>query len=177
MTNLDSILKSRHITLGNEGLYSQSYGFSSSHVWIWELYHKESWVPKTWCFWTVMLEKTLESLLACKEIQPVNLKGNQSWIFSWVPLPYYSPPGCPFPIKSLALSAHVSPWTIHSWVSDKSPLSGPGSVLPFCNKHRSLECPPWQQRVTTPALSHWMSRRTAEIHRWRAFKKHKHFPT
>ena len=60
MTNLDSILKSRDIT--DKGPYSQRYGFSSSHVWIWKLDHKESWVPKNWCFWTVMLEKTLESL-------------------------------------------------------------------------------------------------------------------
>ena len=60
--------------------YSQSYGFSSSHVWMWELEYKESWVPKNWCFWTVVLEKTLESPLDCKEIQPVNSKGNQSWI-------------------------------------------------------------------------------------------------
>ena len=60
---------------------SQSYGFSSSHVWVWELNHEEGWVPKNWCFWTVVLEKTLESPLDCKEIQPVNPKGNQSWIF------------------------------------------------------------------------------------------------
>ena len=60
---------------------SQSYGFSSSHVWMWEFDHKESWVLKNWCFWTVVLEKTLESPLDCKEIQPVNPKGNQSWIF------------------------------------------------------------------------------------------------
>ena len=62
-------------------LSSQSYGFSSSHVWIWELDHKESWALKNWCFWTVVLEKTLESPLDCKEIKPVNSKGNQSWIF------------------------------------------------------------------------------------------------
>ena len=55
--------------------------FSSSHVWMWELDHKESWVPKNWCFWTVVLEKTLESPLDFKEIQPVNPKGNQSWLF------------------------------------------------------------------------------------------------
>ena len=61
--------------------YSQSYGFSSSHVWIWELDYKESWVPKNWCFWTVMLEKTLESPLDCKKIQLVHPKGNWSWIF------------------------------------------------------------------------------------------------
>ena len=58
-----------------------SHGFSSSHVCMWELHHKESWVPKNWCFWTVMLEKTLESPLDSKEIQPVHPKGNQSWIF------------------------------------------------------------------------------------------------
>ena len=59
---------------------SQSYGFSSSHVWMWELDSKENWVPKNWCFWTVVLEKTLESPLDCKEIKPVKPKGNQSWI-------------------------------------------------------------------------------------------------
>ena len=81
MTNLDSILKSRDITLPTKGPSSQSYGFSSSHVWMWELDYRESWEPKNWCFWTVMLEKTLESPLSCKEIQPVHPKGNQSRIF------------------------------------------------------------------------------------------------
>jgi len=66
----------------NKGLYSQSYGFSSSHVWMWELNHKEGWVPKNWCFWIVVLDKTLESPLDCKEIKPVNPKGNQPWIFT-----------------------------------------------------------------------------------------------
>ena len=93
MTNLDSILKSRDITLPTKvrivkamvfpvgkGSYSQSYGFSSSHVWMWELDYKEGWAPKNWCFWTVVL-KTLESPLDSKEIQPVYPKGNQSWIF------------------------------------------------------------------------------------------------
>ena len=79
MTNLDSTLKSRDIT--DKGPSSQSYSFSSSHVWIWELDHKESWVPKNWCFWSVVLEKTLESPLDSKEIKLVNPKGNQSWIF------------------------------------------------------------------------------------------------
>ena len=60
---------------------SQSYGFSSSHVWMWELDYKESWALKNWCLWTVVLEKTLESPLECKEIQPVHPEGNQSWIF------------------------------------------------------------------------------------------------
>ena len=79
MTNLDSILKSRDIA--NKGPSSQGYGFSSSHVWMWELNYKESRVQKNRCFWTVVLEKTLESPLDCKEIQPVHSKGNQSWIF------------------------------------------------------------------------------------------------
>ena len=80
MTNLDSILKSRTISLLTS-LYSQSYGFSRSHVWMWELNCEESWAPKNWCFWTVVLEKTLESPLDCKDIQPVHSKGNQSWVF------------------------------------------------------------------------------------------------
>ena len=75
MTNLDSILKNRHY-FANKGPSSQNYGFSSSHVWIWELDYKESWAPKNWCFWTVVLEKTLESPLDCKEIQPIHPKGN-----------------------------------------------------------------------------------------------------
>ena len=80
MTNLNSMLKSRDITLPTK-LSCQSYGFSSSHVWIWELNHKESWAPKNWCFQIVVLEKTLESPLDFKEIKPVNPKGNQPWIF------------------------------------------------------------------------------------------------
>ena len=77
MTNLDRILKSRDITLPS----SQSNGFSSSHVWMWELDYKETWALKNWCFWTVVLEETLETPLDSKEIQPVHPKGNQSWIF------------------------------------------------------------------------------------------------
>ena len=65
----------------NKGPFSQSYGFSGSHVWMWELDHKESWVLKNWCFWTVVLEKTFENPLDCKEIQLVHPKGNQSWLF------------------------------------------------------------------------------------------------
>ena len=65
----------------NKGPSSQGYGFSSGHVWIWELDYKESWVQKKWCFWTVVLEKTLESSLDCKEIQPVLPKEDQSWVF------------------------------------------------------------------------------------------------
>ena len=81
VTNLDSILKSRHITLPTKVPSSQRYGFSSSHVWMLELDYKESWAPKKWCFWTIVLERTLESPLDCKENQPIKPKGNQSWIF------------------------------------------------------------------------------------------------
>ena len=82
MTNLDSILKSRDIRLSTKVRLGKAMVFpSSSHVWMWELDYKESWVPKNWCFWTVVLEKTLESLLDCKEIQPIHPRGNQSWIF------------------------------------------------------------------------------------------------
>ena len=82
MTNLDNMLKSRDINyFADKDPSSQSYGFSSSHVWMWELEYKESWSPKNWCFWTEVLEKTLESPLDCKEIQPVNPKGNQPRIF------------------------------------------------------------------------------------------------
>ena len=80
ITNLDSIFKSRHYFV-NRGLSSQGYGSSSSHVWMWELDYKESWVPKNSCFWTVVLEKTLESPLNCKEIQPFHPDGDQSWMF------------------------------------------------------------------------------------------------
>ena len=74
------IKKQRH-HFSDKCPYSQSYGFSSSHVEMWELDHKEGWAPKNWCFWTVVLEKTLESPLDWKEIKPVNPKGNQCWIF------------------------------------------------------------------------------------------------
>ena len=80
MTNLDSILKSRHFFV-NKGPSSQGYGFSSGHVWLWELDYKKSWAPKNWCFWTMVLEKTLESPLDGKEIQLVHPKGDQSWVF------------------------------------------------------------------------------------------------
>ena len=79
---LSCILKSRERHyFANKGPSSQGYGFSCSHVWMWELDYKEGWALKNWCFWTVVLEKTLESPLDCKEIQPVHPKGNQSWKF------------------------------------------------------------------------------------------------
>ena len=81
MNSLDSILKSRDITLPTKVYLVKAMIFSSSHIWMWELDCKESWAPKNWCFWTVVLEKTFESSLDRKEIQSVHPKGNQSWIF------------------------------------------------------------------------------------------------
>ena len=81
MTNLDSILKKQRHYFANKGPSGQGYGFSSGDVWMWELDCEESWVLKNWCFWTVVLEKTLESPLDCKEIQLVHPKGNQPWVF------------------------------------------------------------------------------------------------
>ena len=80
MTNLDSILKSRDY-FANKGPSSQGYGFFSSHVLMWELDYKKSWMLKNLCFWTVVLENSFESPLECKEIQPVHPKGDQSWVF------------------------------------------------------------------------------------------------
>ena len=74
------IKKQKHY-FANKGLSSQGFGFASGHVWMWELDYKESWALKNWCFWTVVLEKTLESPLGCKEIQPVHPRRNQSWVF------------------------------------------------------------------------------------------------
>ena len=81
MTNPDSIFKSRDITLPTKVRLSQGYGFSNSHVWMWELDCEESWTSKNWCFWNVVLEKTLEGPLDCKDIKPVHPKGDQPWLF------------------------------------------------------------------------------------------------
>ena len=80
MTKLDQHIKKQRHYFANKGPSSQGYRFSSDHVWMWELDCKESWALKNWCFWTVVLEKTLESPLDCKEIQPVHPKGHQSWV-------------------------------------------------------------------------------------------------
>ena len=81
MTNLEQHIKEQGHYFANKGLPSQSHSFSSSQVWMWELDYKESWVLKNWCFWTLVLKKTLESPLDCREIQPVHPKGNQTWTF------------------------------------------------------------------------------------------------
>ena len=102
------IKKQRHY-FANKGPSSQSYGFSSSHVWMWELDYKESWALKNWCLWTVVLEKTLESPLDCKEIQPVHPKGNQSWIFIG---------------KANAETPILWPPDAKSWLTGKDPDAG-----------------------------------------------------
>ena len=94
----------------NKAPSSQSDGFSSSHVWIWELDHKEGWVLKNWCFWTVVLEKTRESPLDCKEIQPVHPKENQAWIF--------------FGRTDAEAEAPIWPPDVNNWLIGKDPVSG-----------------------------------------------------
>ena len=107
MSNLDSILKS----LANRGPSSQGYGFSSTHVWMWELDYKESWALKNWCFWIVVLEKTLESPLDCKDIQLVNPKGNQFWIFIEM-------------TDAEAETPRVWPPDVKNWLTGKDPDAG-----------------------------------------------------
>ena len=111
MTNLDSILKSRDITLLTKVHLVKAMFFSSSNVWIRELDCEESWAPKNWCFWTVVLEKALESPLDCKEIQPVHPKGDQSWVFIG---------------RTDAEAESPVPWPPHvkSWLIGKDPDSG-----------------------------------------------------
>ena len=82
MTNLDNITRLQRHYFADKGPSSQSYSFSNTHVWMWELDHTKAWALKNWCFQTVVLEKTLESPLDCKEIKPVNPTGDQSWIFT-----------------------------------------------------------------------------------------------
>ena len=103
------IKKQRHY-FANKNLHIQSYGLSSSHVvWMWELDHKEGWMPKNWCFWTVVLEKTLESPLEVKEIKPVHPKGNQPWIFIG---------------RTFAEALILWPLDAKSWLIGKVPDSG-----------------------------------------------------
>ena len=111
MTNLDSIFKSRDITLATNVLLLKAYGFSSGHVWMWELDHKEGWAPKSRCFWTVVLKKTLESPLDCKEIKPINPKGNQSWIFIGI-------------TDAEAEATILWPSDVKSWLIKKDPDAG-----------------------------------------------------
>ena len=109
MTNLDSILKSREITLRTKIRIKQSYGFFSSHVYMCELDHKEGWTPKNWSFQTVVLEKILESPLDSKEIKPVNPEGSQHWIFIG---------------RSDAEAPILWPHDMKSWLTVKDPNAG-----------------------------------------------------
>ena len=109
MENLDSILKSRDITLLTKVPIVKYMVFSSSHVQVWELDHKEDWAPKDWWFWTVVLEKTLESLLDSKEIKPGNPKGNQPWIFIG---------------KTVAAAPILWPPDVKNWLTGKGPDAG-----------------------------------------------------
>ena len=111
MTNLDGIFKSRHY-FANKGPSSQGYDFSSGHVWMWELDYKESWEPMNWCFWTMVLEKTLENPLDCEEIQPAHPKGDHCVLgvhwkdWCWTEIPILWPPD------------------VKSWVIGKDPDAG-----------------------------------------------------
>ena len=111
MTNLDNILKSREITLPGKVHIDKAIIFSNSCVWMWELDHREGWVLKSWCFWTVVLGKTLESPLDSKEIKPVNPKGNQPWLFIG---------GTDAEAKALILW----PPDVKSWLVGKDPDAG-----------------------------------------------------
>ena len=104
-------IKKQRCYFANKGPCSQSYGFSSSHVRMWELDYKESWAPKNWRFWTVVLEKTLENPLDCKEIQPVNPKGNQSKIFIGM-------------TDFEAKSPKLCPPDVNNWLLGKDPDAG-----------------------------------------------------
>ena len=114
------IQKQRHY-FANKGPSSQGYGFSSSHVWMWELDYKESWAPKNLCFWTVVLEKTLESPLDCREIQPVHSKGDQSWVFiGRTDAEAETPILCPSNVKSWLI--WKAPDTVRDWGQEKGTI-------------------------------------------------------
>ena len=137
------IKKHRHY-FANKGLSHQGYGFSSSNVWMWELDYKESWEPKIWCFWTVVLEKTLESPLDCKKIQPVHPKGEQSWVF----------------IGRTDVEAEtpmLGPPDVTNWLIGKDPDAGRRRV-------RLLEV--WEEKETTEdemvGWYHWLDRHEFE---------------
>ena len=112
VTNLKSMLKKRHY-FANKDLSSQSYGFSHSHVWIWELDYRESWASKNGCFWPVVLKNTLESPLDCKEIQPVHPKGNQSWVLIKI-------------TEAEAETPILWPPDVKNWLIEKDPDAGKG---------------------------------------------------
>ena len=116
------IKQQRHY-FADKGPFSQSYGFSSSHVWMWYLDHKEGWLPKNWCFWTVVLEKILESPLDCKEIKPVHPKGNQPWIFVGMTVAEVETPiSWPPDVKSWLIGK--DPHAVKDWRQEKKGTTG-----------------------------------------------------
>ena len=163
VTNLDSILKSRDYYFANKSPSSQSYGFSISHVWMWELDHKEGWAPKNWCSWTVVLEKTVENPLDCKEIKPVHHKENQPWMFTGrteAPAPVLWPPDT----KSWLIGK--DPGAVKDRRQEKKGMTGQDGwhhllsgheleqALEEDERQRSLECcSPWSGRERR--LSDW----------------------
>ena len=149
MTNLDSVLKSRDITLPDKGPSSQSYGFSSSHVWKWELDNKEGWAPKNWCFWTVVLEKTLESPLKSKEIKPVNPKGNQSWAFIG-----RTDAEAETPSTLATWCEKLTPWE-RPWCWERSKPGGEGGGRGWDGYTASLT---WWTRIWINSGRHWRTR-------------------
>ena len=184
------IKKQRHY-FANNGPSSQSYGFSNSHVWMWELDYKEGWVPKNWCFWTVVLEKTLESHFDCNEMQLVHPKGNQPWKFL----------GRTGLMLKLQYFGHLP--NVKSWLIGKDPDSGkdwrqeekgttedemvewhhwldrPESEQPpgVGDGQESLECcSPWGHKESdmTEQLSNWTEESTwkyIESHVWKVKTK------
>ena len=165
MTNLDKLIKKQRYHFANKGPYSQSYGFSSSHVQIWELDHKEGWIPMNWCFQTVVLEKTLESPLDCKEIKPVNPKGNQTWVFTG---------------RTDAKTEALILWPLDakSWLTGKDPDAGKdwgqeekGMTEEMAGWHHQLKghefehtwntgmpCSPWMVAKSWTQLSNWITK-------------------
>ena len=160
--NLDSILKKkkqRH-HFANNGLYSQSYGFSSSHVGMWD--HKEGWVPKNWCLQIVVLENTVESPLDCMEIQPVNSKGNQPWIFTGRivakgDVPIFWPPD--------AKSQHIGK---RPWCWERLKAKGEGGVreldsisdskdLNWANSGKKIDTERWTPQVSRYPIRYYRS--------------------
>ena len=142
------IKKQRHYFAG-KGSSSQSYDFSSSHVWMWDLDSKESWASKNWCFWTVVLEKTLENPLDCENIQPVHRKGNQSWIF----------------IGGTAAEAEapiVWPPDAKNWLIGKDPDARNDWSRGKRGRQRMscwMASPPWQTWVWASSRSWWWTER------------------